>query len=36
MGAMGLRTVRAVTHLDVSAQQIERALEVAAYTLDAP
>jgi threonine aldolase len=33
MGAMGLRTVRAVTHLDVSAEQIERALEVAAYTL---
>jgi threonine aldolase len=33
MGAMGPRTVRAVTHLDVSAPQIERALEVAAYAL---
>jgi threonine aldolase len=31
MGAMGPRTVRAVTHLDVSAPQIERALEAAAY-----
>jgi threonine aldolase len=30
MGAMGARTVRAVTHLDVSAAQIERALEAAA------
>jgi threonine aldolase len=30
MGAMGPRTVRAVTHLDVSAPQIERALEAAA------
>jgi threonine aldolase len=33
MGAMGPRTVRAVTHLDVSAQQIERALEAAACVL---
>jgi threonine aldolase len=33
MGAMGPRTVRAVTHLDVSAPQIERALEAAAQTL---
>jgi threonine aldolase len=32
MGAMGPRTVRAVTHLDVSAPQIERALEAAAHT----
>jgi threonine aldolase len=29
MGAMGPRTVRAVTHLDVSASQVERALEAA-------
>ena len=29
MGAMGPRTVRAVTHLDVSAGQIERALDAA-------
>ena len=29
MGAMGPRTVRAVTHLDVSAAQVERALEAA-------
>jgi threonine aldolase len=29
MGALGPRTVRAVTHLDVSAAQIERALEAA-------
>jgi threonine aldolase len=29
MGAMGPRTVRAVTHLDVSAAQIERTLEAA-------
>jgi threonine aldolase len=36
MGTIGPWTVRAVTHLDVSAQQIERALEAAAYTLDAP
>jgi threonine aldolase len=33
MGAMGPRTVRAVTHLDVSAPQIERALEAAAQVL---
>jgi threonine aldolase len=33
MGAMGPRTVRAVTHLDVSPPQIERALEAAAYAL---
>ena len=29
MGAAGPRTIRAVTHLDVSAAQIERALEAA-------
>ncbi len=29
MGAMGPRTVRAVTHLDVSAAQVERALDAA-------
>jgi threonine aldolase len=29
MGAMGERTIRAVTHLDVDAAQIERALEAA-------
>jgi hypothetical protein len=29
MGALGPRTVRAVTHLDVSAAQIERALAAA-------
>jgi threonine aldolase len=29
MGAMGPRAVRAVTHLDVSAEQVERALEAA-------
>jgi threonine aldolase len=33
MGAMGPRIVRAVTHLDVSPPQIERALEVAASVL---
>jgi threonine aldolase len=33
MGAMGPRTVRAVTHLDVGAPQIERALEAAAHAL---
>ncbi len=32
MGALGARTVRAVTHLDVGAPQIERALEAAAQT----
>jgi len=35
MLAMGPRTVRAVTHLDVGAPQIERALEAAAYSLSA-
>jgi len=29
MGAMGARTIRAVTHLDVSADQVERALDAA-------
>ena len=29
MGALGPRTIRAVTHLDVSAQGIERALDAA-------
>jgi threonine aldolase len=33
MGAMGPRTVRAVTHLDVSAPQIERTLEAARAVL---
>ena len=33
MGAMGPHTIRAVTHLDVSAEQIERALEAAAAVL---
>ena len=33
MGAMGPRTVRAVTHLDVSATQIERTLEAARAVL---
>jgi len=33
MGAMGPRTIRAVTHLDVGAPQIERALEAAAHAL---
>jgi threonine aldolase len=33
MGAMGPRSVRAVTHLDVSADQIERALEAARAVL---
>ena len=33
MGAMGPRTVRAVTHLDVGAPQIDRAIEAAAYAL---
>jgi threonine aldolase len=33
MGAMGPRTIRAVTHLDVSPPQIERALEAAAYAI---
>ncbi|MEX2228918.1 MAG: GntG family PLP-dependent aldolase [Dehalococcoidia bacterium] len=30
MGALGPRTIRAVTHLDVSAEQVERALAAAA------
>lgn len=34
MGAMGPKRVRAVTHLDVSASQIRRALEAAAQTLN--
>jgi threonine aldolase len=34
MGALGPRTIRAVTHLDVSAAQIERALDVARAVLD--
>jgi threonine aldolase len=29
MGAMGAHTIRAVTHLDVSAAQVERALDTA-------
>ena len=33
MGAMGPRTVRAVTHLDVSAAQVERAVEAARAVL---
>jgi threonine aldolase len=33
MGAMGPRTIRAVTHLDVSAEQIERALDAARAVL---
>jgi threonine aldolase len=33
MGAMGARTIRAVTHLDVSAEQIERALDAARAVL---
>jgi threonine aldolase len=33
MGAMGPRTVRAVTHLDVGLPEIERALEAAAHVL---
>ena len=33
MGAMGPRTIRAVTHLDVTLPQIERVLEIAANTL---
>jgi threonine aldolase len=35
MGAMGPRTIRAVTHLDVDAEQIERALEAARAVLGA-
>jgi threonine aldolase len=33
MGALGPRTIRAVTHLDVSAAQVERALEAARAVL---
>ncbi|MGC2398742.1 MAG: GntG family PLP-dependent aldolase [Acidobacteriaceae bacterium] len=33
MGAMGPRTIRAVTHLDVGVPHIERAIEAAAYAL---
>ena len=33
MGAVGPRTIRAVTHLDVSAEQIERALVAARAVL---
>jgi threonine aldolase len=33
MGAMGRRTIRAVTHLDVSAAQIERTLDAARAVL---
>jgi threonine aldolase len=35
MGALGPRTIRAVTHLDVSAEQVERALAVAREVLTA-
>ncbi len=35
MGALGPRTIRAVTHLDVSAEQVERALAVARDVLAA-
>jgi threonine aldolase len=35
MGAMGPRTIRAVTHLDVDAEQVERALEAARAVLGA-
>jgi threonine aldolase len=33
MGAMGAKTIRAVTHLDVSAAQVEQALEAARAVL---
>jgi threonine aldolase len=33
MGTLGPRTIRAVTHLDVSAEQIERALDAARAVL---
>jgi threonine aldolase len=33
MGALGPRTIRAVTHLDVNAEQIDRALEAARAVL---
>jgi len=35
MGAMGPRTIRAVTHLDVSAAHIERTLDAARAELTA-
>jgi threonine aldolase len=35
MGAMGPRTIRAVTHLDVSAEQIEQTLDAARAVLTA-
>jgi threonine aldolase len=35
MGALGPRTIRAVTHLDVSAEQVERALAAARAVLGA-
>ena len=35
MGVMGPRTIRAVTHLDVSGAQVERAIDVARAVLDA-
>ena len=35
MGALGPRTIRAVTHLDVSAEQVERALAAAREVLAA-
>jgi threonine aldolase len=35
MGAMGSRTIRAVTHLDVSAAQVERALAAARAVFNA-
>ena len=36
MGAMGPRTIRAVTHLDVNSAQIERALAAARAVFDTP
>jgi threonine aldolase len=36
MGALGARTIRAVTHLDVSAVQIERALDAAREVFGGP
>jgi threonine aldolase len=35
MGALGARTVRAVTHLDVSGAQIDRAIDAARAVLGA-
>jgi hypothetical protein len=34
MGALGPRTIRAVTHLDVAAAQIERAVDAARAVFD--